>query len=129
MLNSKNSAGLTVDGYFGTLTETAVKKWQSEKSLTADGIVGPLTWMSLCGLPVCSVNNTYPAYGNTGNPYNPRAQFIRVALSACAPGYFTTSTYVGHSSYGNSIDIWPVGGGYRVNATGTLKANMDALAS
>jgi peptidoglycan hydrolase-like protein with peptidoglycan-binding domain len=47
MLNRKNSAGLTVDGYFGSLTETAVQNWQSKNYLTVDGIVGPQTWTSL----------------------------------------------------------------------------------
>jgi hypothetical protein len=42
---------------------------------------------------------------------------------------FTGTTCVGHTSYGNSIDVWPVGGGCRIKATGQLKANVDALAS
>jgi len=48
MLNCKNSAGLTADGYFGTLTETAVKNWQTKYALSVDGIVGTNTWNSLC---------------------------------------------------------------------------------
>ena len=32
------------DGDFGPKTEIAVKKWQSENGLVADGIVGPKTW-------------------------------------------------------------------------------------
>lgn len=35
---------LKVDGDFGKITETAVKKWQSENGLTADGVVGKITW-------------------------------------------------------------------------------------
>lgn len=37
----------TVDGYFGTKTETAVKKYQKKKGLTVDGIVGNNTWAKL----------------------------------------------------------------------------------
>jgi murein L,D-transpeptidase YcbB/YkuD len=48
-----------VNGYFGPLTEAAVKNWQSRNSLTVDGIVGPNTWTSLCGLPVRSAVNPY----------------------------------------------------------------------
>jgi peptidoglycan hydrolase-like protein with peptidoglycan-binding domain len=33
-----------VDGRFGALTETAVKKLQQDFNLTVDGIVGPQTW-------------------------------------------------------------------------------------
>ena len=32
------------DGIFGSLTEEAVKQFQREKGLTADGIVGDNTW-------------------------------------------------------------------------------------
>jgi hypothetical protein len=49
-LNSKERAGLVVDGDFGPLTAAAVKTWQRNHiSVTkyVDGIVGPLTWRSL----------------------------------------------------------------------------------
>lgn len=36
--------GTEADGIFGSGTEAAVKKWQSENGLTPDGIVGPATW-------------------------------------------------------------------------------------
>lgn len=35
------------DGIFGSLTEEAVKQFQREKGLTADGIVGDNTWRAL----------------------------------------------------------------------------------
>ncbi|SIS56175.1 peptidoglycan-binding protein [Neptunomonas antarctica] len=34
---------VSVDGVFGPGTEKAVKRWQSDHGLTADGVVGPLT--------------------------------------------------------------------------------------
>lgn len=37
----------TVDGNFGSGTETAVKKYQTKQKLTADGIVGKDTWKAL----------------------------------------------------------------------------------
>lgn len=41
--------GLVSDGYYGALTATAVKKWQADNGLTADGIVGPGTWGKMFG--------------------------------------------------------------------------------
>jgi peptidoglycan hydrolase-like protein with peptidoglycan-binding domain len=38
---------VAVDGDFGPLTEAAVEAFQQSKGLTADGIVGPLTWPKL----------------------------------------------------------------------------------
>lgn len=38
---------LTADGSFGSITEGKVKAFQSSRGLTADGIVGPITWAAL----------------------------------------------------------------------------------
>lgn len=38
---------VTPDGLFGTQTAAAVRAFQSSVGLTADGIVGPLTWPRL----------------------------------------------------------------------------------
>ena len=38
---------LLVDGFFGAVTEDAVKRFQSKAGLIADGIVGPVTWANL----------------------------------------------------------------------------------
>jgi peptidoglycan hydrolase-like protein with peptidoglycan-binding domain len=38
-----------IDGTFGTVTKAAVEKFQTEKKLSVDGIVGPKTWAALGG--------------------------------------------------------------------------------
>lgn len=55
LLNVKNGAGLSVDGVFGSLTDAAVKNFQSHANtyldsaddLTVDGIAGKNTWRQL----------------------------------------------------------------------------------
>lgn len=46
---NKYGAGLAVDGRFGSVTDGAVRAYQSAHGLTADGEVGPRTWESLLG--------------------------------------------------------------------------------
>ena len=43
----QKALNITVDGDFGTKTETAVKEFQKSKGLVADGIVGKKTWEAL----------------------------------------------------------------------------------
>ncbi|WP_317633425.1 peptidoglycan-binding protein [Streptomyces sp. SCSIO ZS0520] len=46
---NKFGYGLAVDGQFGAGTASAVTRFQSDKGLSADGIVGPETWQNLLG--------------------------------------------------------------------------------
>lgn len=47
LLNAYNSAGLTVDGVFGTATDKAVRSYQKSRNLAVDGYIGTETWTQL----------------------------------------------------------------------------------
>lgn len=47
LLNKYNKAGLAEDGNFGSKTLAAVKAYQTSRKLSADGVVGGLTWGQL----------------------------------------------------------------------------------
>ncbi len=47
LLNYYTNAGLTVDGLFGSGTESALIKWQRSRNLTADGKCGAKSWQQL----------------------------------------------------------------------------------
>jgi len=49
---------LEADGYFGRITEAAVKEFQQQNELTADGIVYTQTWANLLILPPTFTNQT-----------------------------------------------------------------------
>ncbi|EHR61196.1 peptidoglycan DD-metalloendopeptidase family protein [Saccharomonospora cyanea] len=46
---NKRSAGLVVDGDFGSVTNTAVRNFQSVNRLVVDGLAGAVTWRALVG--------------------------------------------------------------------------------
>jgi len=54
--------GITQDGIWGSKTTEAVKKWQTEHGLVADGIVGPKTWLKLIENDIKSGNITDADY-------------------------------------------------------------------
>jgi peptidoglycan hydrolase-like protein with peptidoglycan-binding domain len=38
---------VVVDGMYGPVTQTAVRRWQATHRLVVDGLIGPNTWRSL----------------------------------------------------------------------------------
>lgn len=49
LINLHTGAKLDADGIYGALTIAAVKTFQTNNDLTADGIIGPKTWTKLVG--------------------------------------------------------------------------------
>lgn len=49
--NSRPSPHLSTDGDFGPGTDRAVRAFQTSRGLTADGIVGSMTWLALQSVP------------------------------------------------------------------------------
>ena len=47
MFNNVAGGNLAVDGVFGSKTKAEVIKFQQNRSLSADGVVGRQTWASL----------------------------------------------------------------------------------
>lgn len=41
--------GVEIDGVYGPQTEAAIKRFQRQNNLLADGIIGPLSWQKLIG--------------------------------------------------------------------------------
>jgi N-acetylmuramoyl-L-alanine amidase len=45
----QHRVGLDADGVYGSQTEEAIKKFQRQNALLADGILGPISWLKLIG--------------------------------------------------------------------------------
>ena len=59
-----------VDGQFGAQTESAVKHFQQDRGITADAVVGPITWLNI---DEADQNEPILRRGSEGNPVR-RAQ-------------------------------------------------------
>ncbi|OEV13644.1 peptidoglycan-binding protein [Streptomyces nanshensis] len=113
---NKHGYGLTVDGQFGAATASAATKFQKDKGLGADGIVGAETWQSLIGesggggadgaysLPI-------PRDALSRDAYNvPHHDYPALDL----PVGTGTAVYAVHSGVANQIDNDRCGLGYEV---------------
>lgn len=58
------SPDVATDGIFGPKTDAAVRNVQSRWGLRDDGIVGPKTWMLLCGPQMGDIRDPYRVPSN-----------------------------------------------------------------
>ncbi len=82
----------TVDGIFGSYTDTAVRQYQQSKGLTPDGIVGPYTWTSL------DVGCTFTTPTPTPPPYT--CPNCDLTLNVCIIGKCIPKPYVIYGGIG-----------------------------
>ncbi|HET9022032.1 MAG TPA: peptidoglycan-binding protein [Ornithinibacter sp.] len=78
--------GLTVDGSFGPMTQSAVKAFQSTKGLTVTGVVDPRTWTAV----ELKVHPLLPYWGTVLKPGSTGAAVVALqkALRITADGSF-----------------------------------------
>lgn len=65
-----NGYNIAADGSYGPKTSAAVKAFQKKKGLSADGVVGPITWGSLLG-------------GSSSKPEPPKGDDSKITYSKC----------------------------------------------
>lgn len=85
----------TATGYFGTITEEAVKQFQRDHQLTADGVVGPLTFNKLNAASAVSENQP-PSSSSSIQTANTQA-------SAPAAGQISTQRTLREGTRGDDV--------------------------
>jgi hypothetical protein len=122
----QRALGISADGLFGSGTESAVKSFQSQHGLTADGVVGPATWQAL-GLS----HFVGSALKRPGSGDPSRSAPNRVAAMIAAANRIATLPYVyggGHGSFNSSGYDCSGSISYVLHAAGLLKVSRDSSA-
>ena len=83
---NKNGYNLSVDGQFGSKTQSAVQSYQKSKGLTVDGIVGTNTWGALNGGSSKKTTTTQNKQ-NTQSTQNANLQSTATVPQATRPTY------------------------------------------
>ncbi|MCW2548614.1 MAG: hypothetical protein JWN96_3074 [Mycobacterium sp.] len=82
-------------GYFGTLTEAAVEKFQQANGLAVDGQVGPLTWARIFGTAVPALPGSGTAPAPIASPTTSASNIVRQA-GLGARALALVKTYAGY---------------------------------
>jgi peptidoglycan hydrolase-like protein with peptidoglycan-binding domain len=105
-LTQLGSPSLTVDGYYGPQTSAAVRRFQTAKGITVDGIPGPETYRTLIdALSELGGAVPAPAYKWTSawtpGPVNTLSPMYFGTV--CSDGWFSSSTGSGTCSWHGGI--------------------------
>lgn len=123
----QQNLSLAVDGIFGKITEEAVKKFQAENGIVADGIVGDDTW---CKFPTKIYTQRYETSPNTNGNIGKSKRNIKEIIIHC------TDTPAGKSVSIQEIRRWhkargfsDVGYHYVIDVDGTVMTgrNIDLI--
>lgn len=85
----QNSLGVNADGQFGPQTEQAVKDYQQQNNLTADGVVGPDTMNSFKGDTLKGIGDVATGTAGPPKPFSgiPQPGAYDKQFGADAPGF------------------------------------------
>ncbi len=94
IINASGVTGqLTADGAYGPLTQNAVKAFQANRGITADGIVGAQTWKKLCAVTQTAAKAPQQAAGcPVVTPPVPTTGWTKVAWGSATNGAVKAAT-------------------------------------
>lgn len=91
IINASGVTGqITADGAFGPLTENAVKAFQTNRGIAADGVVGVQTWKKLCAVTQAAA--TAPKQASGCPAPVPTTGWTKVAWGSATNGAYRAAT-------------------------------------